>query len=114
MQSIVKFLNNRKAAEADGIFPEFVINVGLNCNWIEKLAIEIGKTGTIPNHWLESRVTTILKPNKFTSDSNHYRLISLVSKMYQLFQRFILVHLQPSVGKFLPVAPFGRNRNCCD
>lgn len=65
---------------------------------------------THPKIWCEAKVVAILKPNKKGYDPKNYRPISLLSVVYNLFERLLLGRLERTLPK--EQAGFGNGRNC--
>jgi hypothetical protein len=113
----LKAVKNGKAAEADGILPEFIKNLGpKGKTWLAKLSTDVANTCVIPKFWKEVKVIAILKPGKPANDARNYRPISLLSTVYKRFERLLLQRLQPAIEKELPIEQVGfrKDRNCCD
>ena len=106
-----------KAAGIDGIYPEFLKNLGpKGRGWLASFFTHIHSSGVIPKAWRESKVIAIIKPGKPANDPASYRPISLLCTSYKLFERLLLVRLSPLVEPVLPKeqAGFRPKRSCSD
>jgi hypothetical protein len=79
LEAALMSLKPEKAAEVDGIHPEFMKNFGAKTKeWIKSFMNDIVSTSKIPNLFKRAKVITIIKPGIDGTDPAHYRLISLL------------------------------------
>lgn len=113
----LKAIKNGKAASVDGVLPKFLKFLGpKGINWLTRLAKTAAKTNNIPKLWRAAKVTAILKPGKPANKPSSYRPISLLSIVYNFFERLILNRIQHILENVLPIeqAGFRKSRACCD
>ena len=83
LQAGLNNLKPGKAADADKIFPEFLINCGLRTKkWLVTLFSRIVHTSEMPPIFQKGIVIAILKPGKDGNDLDHFRPISLLCLPY--------------------------------
>ena len=72
------------------------------------------QAGRVPTIFKKVKVITVLKPGKDGSDVSHYRPLSLLSRVYTLFERMILNRIEPTINQFIPKeqAAFRSGRSC--
>ena len=107
----------KKAAGVDGIFPEFLKNLGLEAhNWLASLFTYCHLTRVVPSRWKESKIIVIPKPGKPLDNATSFCPISLLCTTYKHFERLFLAGLSPKVEPVLPnkKAGFRPGRSCAD
>lgn len=88
----VKAVKNGKAAGSDGIFPEFIKNLGPKGKiWLTILSTVIVSISELPKLWNEIKV--ILKLGKAANNARSYRSISLLPTVFKVFERLLLQRL---------------------
>jgi hypothetical protein len=106
-----------KAAGPDGVYPEFIKNMGLiTKKWLLKFMNECLRTGRLPRVWKHSRIVAIVKPGKDGSDPSHFRPISLLCVINKLLERLLLQRIAASIDAVVPIeqAGFRAGRSCCE
>jgi hypothetical protein len=89
-------IKNNKSPGFDGIFPEFLINMGPGAKgYILKVFNKILSSGNVPTSFKKSKIIAFNKPGKDGSEANHYRPISLLSNCYSLLERLIYNRIAP-------------------
>jgi hypothetical protein len=68
-------------------------------------------TGKLPTIFKRTIVIAIEKPGKDGTEAAHYKLISLLSVVYKLFERLILQRIQPLIDAAVPVTQEGLQKN---
>ena len=117
LKSAIKLMKNRKAAGFDGIFPEFIQNLGqFSLQLLLYFLNEILISGILPKDFKKCKIITILKPGKPADAPSSYRPIALLSVCHKLLERLLYKRIQPFIENHLPKeqAGFRLNRNCCD
>src|SRR3978361_1354568 len=112
----IKMMKTRKAAGFDGIYPEFIKNLGyFSLQWLLSLN-SILISGDLPKDFKKSKIITILKPGKLADVPSSYRPIALLSVCYKLLERLLHKRIQPFIEDHLPkkASWFRLNRDCCD
>ena len=80
-----------KAAGVDGIFPEFLKNLGpLARTWLASMLTYCHTTGVVPSIWREAKTIVILEPGKPADRPESYRPILLLCTTYKLLERLLL------------------------
>ena len=105
----------RKAPGFDNMFGEFIKHFDVKTKqWILRFFNEIMETGRIPKIFKKSKIITVIKPGKDGSDVSHLQPLSLLSRMYTLFERLILNRIGPIIDQHLPKeqAAFRSGRSC--
>lgn len=69
---------------------------------LTKFFNNIKLAGKIPKQWKIAKVMAVLKPNKSSNEVTSYRLISLLSCCYKLFERCILARIRPIIEDVIP------------
>lgn len=117
LKSAIKMTKARKAAGFDGIYPEFIKNLGsLSLKWLLFLFNQILVSGRLPSEFKKAKVIAILKTGKPANEASSYRPISLLSVCYKILERLIYNRISPIIEDVLPPeqAGFRINRSCCD
>ena len=117
LMAAIKMMKTRKAAGFDGIYPEFIKNLGnFSLQWLLSFLNSILISGDLPKDFKKSKIITILKPGKPADVPSSYRPIALLSVCYKLLERLLHKRIQPFIEDHLPKeqAGFRLNRNCCD
>uniref|UniRef100_A0A2A4JQG8 Reverse transcriptase domain-containing protein n=1 Tax=Heliothis virescens TaxID=7102 RepID=A0A2A4JQG8_HELVI len=85
-------------------------------SWLTALFSEILQTGNLPKEFKLAKVIAILKPGKSDDQPENYRPIALLSCVYKLLERLILIRIEPYLDAVTPPeqAGFRRGRNCVD
>lgn len=86
----ISMIKPNRACEADGMFPDFYINLGSKARpWIAKFLTKYyGKSWT-PKQWKFSKVRSVLKPGKPKNSVGSYRPISLLCVKHKIFERIV-------------------------
>src|SRR5699024_11187956 len=93
----------RKAAGFDGIFPEFIKNLGsFALKWLTSLFNDIFVTARLPPEFKKTKVISILKKEKPPQEASSYRPISLLSVCYKILERMIYQRISPIIEDILP------------
>ena len=107
-------MQTRKAAGADGIYPEMLKHLGESAiNWLASTMTNIIHTSKIPAIWKTSKIIAILKPGKPAKEAASYRPIALLSCTFKLLERIILNRITPLIDEYIPPdqAGFRKHRN---
>jgi hypothetical protein len=108
LETALMSLKPGKAAGFDGIYPEFIKNIGAQTKeWIISFMNDIVSTSKIPNLFKRAKVIAIIKPGKDGTDPAHYCSISLLSVVYKLLERLILQRIQPLIEDVTPINQAG-------
>jgi len=92
-----------KSSGPDGIYNEFLVNLGENViTWLILFINTCFDNNCIPKMWSRASIIALLKPGKLDSSSKSYRPISLLCTTFKLTERLILNRINPIVEKFLP------------
>ena len=91
-----------KSSGPDGIYNEFLVNLGENViTWLILFINTCFYNNCIPKMWSRTSVIALLKQGKLDSSSKSYRPISLLCTTFKLTERLILNRINPIVEKFL-------------
>lgn len=115
---VIKLLSvkKNKSPGFDGIFPEFLINIGPGAKrYTLKVYNKILSSGNVPDFFKKTKIIAFNKPEKDGSEANHYRPISLLCNCFKLLERLIYNRIAPLIDKVLPKqqADFLPGRSCC-
>lgn len=113
----ISSIKNGKAAGVDGIYNEFLINLGQNSIiWLAKFYSNILDTGRIPSIFLKAKILAIKKPGKKGDSAEDFRPISLLCTCYKLLERLLFNRISPKIYECIPneQAGFRPDRSCCD
>lgn len=114
VQKIVNELNPYKAPGYDFLTGKILQQLPRkSIRFLTILINAILRTGTFPGQWKVATVIMILKPGKPPNDVDSYRPISLLPIMSKVFERVLLLKLQPILNdrNFLPDHQFGFRQN---
>lgn len=117
INAVLLKIKNRKAAGTDCILPEFLKNLGIKGKtWLANLCTSIVNKCRIHKEWHEAKIIAILKPNKPGNDPKSNRPISLLSVVYNTFERLLLSRFIDKLEKIMPKeqASFVRGRRCSE
>jgi len=117
VEAALRLLKNDKAAGEDGILPEFLKHMGIEGKfWLARLFASVKNNNTLPKQWRKAKVVAILKPGKPGDNPKSYRPISLLSVVYKLFERVLLVRIQTKIEEHLPAEQAGlrQGRSCSE
>ena len=91
LESAIATMKQKKAPGFDNMFGEFIKYFGVNARqWILDFFNTMRQTGRVPTIFKKVKLITVLKPVKDRSDVPNYRPLSLLSRVYTLFERMIL------------------------
>ena len=110
-------IQSGKATGFDGLFPEFLKNIGVNTKrWLVKFYNNILSTSKLPKLFRKAKILAILKPGKDPDLPDSYRPISLFSVGYKLLERLLHNRISPLIDQVIPCeqAGFRPNRKCFD
>jgi len=95
-------MKDHKTVGLDDIFTEEIRHFGqITRTWILNLFNNIRITQKIPKIWRKTKIITLPKPGKTLTDPKHFRPISLLCHMYNIFERVLLNRLIPFVDEKL-------------
>lgn len=106
-----------RACGTDGIFPEFMINLGIKARaWLATFLTKCYNKTWTPKQWKFSMVRSVLKPGKPKNSVESYRPISLLCVCYKIFERIVHNRIANEIYARTPMdqAGFVPERNCCD
>ena len=87
----VNTMKTGKAAGYDGIYPEFIRNLGPTAKtWLRSLFNKILETARLPKIFRQANVIAIKKPGKTGDEVADWRPISLLSVILKLLERMLL------------------------
>ena len=102
LEAGISTLKSGKAIGLDNIATEQIKNFGpVARKWLLALYNNCLTTRKLPNIRKKANVTALLKPGKDPSLPKNYRLISLLSHTYKLFECLILTRVNPVVDEHL-------------
>ena len=108
----MKTLKPGKSPGPDNIHPEFILHLDDSClKWLTKLFSTCMEHKKMPKSWKMVKIIAVLKPNKPADSSKNYRLISLLSVTYKLFERLIYNRILPIAESVLPEEQAGFRPN---
>jgi len=114
LSNAVKDLKTTETQGTDNIPTEFVKQSGPKCrSWLRDFFSACLTHLSIPKIWRKATVIALPKPNKPVDDPRSYRPIPLLCVPYKLFERLLLLRLEPIVDPQLPdhQAGFRRGRS---
>jgi hypothetical protein len=94
----IKDLKNRKAAGLNDITTEQIKHFGRGTkNWLLDFFNEIVNIYQLPKIWRKAKIIALLKAEKDLEDPKSYHPVSLLCRLYKLFERLILNRPGPIV-----------------
>lgn len=117
VSAAITTIKPNRACGVDGIFPEFIINLGNRARkWLADFLTKCYKKPWTPKQWKFSKVRSVLKPGKPKNLVESYRPISLLCVCYKVFERIIHNRIANDIYANTPAdqAGFIPERNCCD
>lgn len=117
VNAAIKSTQPNKSSGADGIFPEFIINLGIRARiWLALFYTKCYNKSWTPKQWKFSMIRSVLKPGKPKNLIESYRPISLLSVCHKIFERIVHNRISNDIHAHIPndQAGFIPKRNCCD
>lgn len=117
LDQAISLLKVGKAAGLDGMYPEFIKNLGSRARWwLLKFFNKILKTANMPATLNKINIMAVLKPGKEPDNPESYRPIALLSVTYKLLERLVGIRTNVFMELCFPSeqAGFRRDRSCTE